>query len=57
MKLEKDTTISHYKILSEIGKGGIGEFHGTKGECVRSLTVKEGFRSKIGLFWVNSLVF
>ncbi len=24
MKLEKDTTISHYKILSEIGKGGMG---------------------------------
>jgi hypothetical protein len=23
MKIEKDTTISHYKILSEIGKGGI----------------------------------
>ena len=25
MKLEKDTTISHYKILSEIGRGGMGE--------------------------------
>ncbi len=25
MKLEKDTTISHYKILSGIGKGGMGE--------------------------------
>ena len=27
MKLEKDTTISHYKILSEIGKGGMGEVY------------------------------
>ena len=25
MKLEKDTLVSHYKILSEIGKGGMGE--------------------------------
>ncbi len=27
MKLEKGTTISHYKILSEIGKGGMGEVY------------------------------
>ena len=27
MTLEKDTTISHYKILSEIGKGGMGEVY------------------------------
>ncbi|NNE98054.1 MAG: protein kinase, partial [Pyrinomonadaceae bacterium] len=27
MKLEKDTTISHYKIHSEIGKGGMGEVY------------------------------
>ncbi|MDH3492149.1 MAG: protein kinase [Acidobacteriota bacterium] len=27
MKLEKDTKISHYKILSEIGKGGMGEVY------------------------------
>ena len=27
MKLEKDTIISHYKILSEIGKGGMGEVY------------------------------
>jgi serine/threonine-protein kinase len=27
MKLEKNTTISHYKILSEIGKGGMGEVY------------------------------
>jgi serine/threonine-protein kinase len=27
MKLEKDTTISHYKILSEIGKGGMGKVY------------------------------
>jgi len=27
MKLEKDTTISHYKILSSIGKGGMGEVY------------------------------
>ena len=27
MKLEKDTTISHYKIISEIGKGGMGEVY------------------------------
>ena len=27
MKLEKDKTISHYKILSEIGKGGMGEVY------------------------------
>ncbi len=27
MKLEKDTVISHYKILTEIGKGGMGEVY------------------------------
>ncbi len=27
MKLKPDTTISHYKILSEIGKGGMGEVY------------------------------
>lgn len=27
MKLEKETIISHYKILSEIGKGGMGEVY------------------------------
>jgi len=27
MKLDKGTTISHYKILSEIGKGGMGEVY------------------------------
>ncbi|MDH3492147.1 MAG: FlgO family outer membrane protein [Acidobacteriota bacterium] len=27
MNLEKDTTVSHYKILSEIGKGGMGEVY------------------------------
>ena len=27
MKLEKGTTLSHYKILSEIGKGGMGEVY------------------------------
>ena len=27
MKLESGTTISHYKILSEIGKGGMGEVY------------------------------
>lgn len=26
MTLEKDTTISHYKILSKIGKGGMIKF-------------------------------
>ena len=25
MKLEPNTLVSHYKILSEIGKGGMGE--------------------------------
>ncbi len=27
MKLDKDTTISHYKIISPIGKGGMGEVY------------------------------
>jgi serine/threonine-protein kinase len=27
MKVEKDTVISHCKILSEIGKGGMGEVY------------------------------
>jgi serine/threonine protein kinase len=27
MKLEKDTMISHYEILSSIGKGGMGEVY------------------------------
>ena len=27
MKIEKETVISHYKILSEIGKGGMGEVY------------------------------
>ena len=27
MKLEKDTLVSHYKILSSIGKGGMGEVY------------------------------
>ncbi|NNE68291.1 MAG: hypothetical protein HKN33_17130 [Pyrinomonadaceae bacterium] len=27
MKLEKDTTVAHYKILTEIGKGGMGEVY------------------------------
>ena len=27
MKPERDTTVSHYKILSEIGKVGMGEVY------------------------------
>ena len=41
MKLEKDTTISHYKILSEIGKGGMGEVYLTEDtELDRKVAIK-----------------
>ncbi len=42
MKLEKDTTISHYKIHSEIGKGGMGKIHlvpDTKIDCRIALKI------------------
>ncbi|NNF00052.1 MAG: hypothetical protein HKN25_13605 [Pyrinomonadaceae bacterium] len=55
MKLEKDTTILHYKILSEIGKGGMGEVWLAQDGCVRSPRVSTGFRNKNGALRFNSL--
>ncbi len=41
MKLEKDTTISHYKIGSKIGKGGMGEvFSARDDELDRDIALK-----------------